>query len=241
MGEERNAVETNGSAPAGGDPTLINAGMTELDSSVPVNGTTGESQEDPSSTIQASTGDAAGNKAGDSWDASAAGATAGAESSLEEGYEMVPRDPTEVDTPSAVEANTAAHGRSWADEVPTEPPAGNKAAETWGSSTKETEIIPAYANGATDAAANGAQDDGFHEVAGRRGRGGGQRGRGGDGDFRGRGRGGRGRGGDGEFRGRGRGAFRGGRGDRGDGEHRGRGRGRGNRNDGAGPAPARGS
>ncbi|CAK1360995.1 unnamed protein product [Cercospora beticola] len=218
------ARETAGES--GSDPTIANAGLTELEAP---NSTAAEVQPEPTS-VQGTAGDS-GNVAGERWNTDAAGTSAGAEKSgLEESYEIVPRPSEEVDVPAAA-STQAQQGSSWAEESH-EAATGNKAGESWdtkapGESNGSWGAEPvASANGwgdapATDAAA--PADDGFSPVAGRRGGRGNGRARG-DGEFRGRGghRGGyRGRG-DGENRGRGRGGYRG----RGEGgEIRGRGRG----------------
>lgn len=175
------------------DPTIANAGLTELQDTktIPIhsNGAdgTGAAFVAPE---QASTGDSAANAVAESkWDAEASvhtEASAGGED-----WVNVPRDPAETDTglqaTPAAPAAQAENSNSWADEV---------------------EAAPVV-----------SENDGFEQVKGRhsehRGRG---RGRGGRGDgFRGRGRGGqrgefrggRGRGGDGRGRGGQRGGERG--------------------------------
>ncbi|KAF2688842.1 hypothetical protein K458DRAFT_293793 [Lentithecium fluviatile CBS 122367] len=156
------------------DPTIAHAGLNELDTTVPVNG-----DEEPADTPiapQASSVDAgAANEAGGDWDKQ----QPSSDDPLAESFEMVPRDPTEVETPaSSAPINSTT---SWADDHPE----------------------PAAQPVASGAPANG--NDGFHEVhhnRGGRGRGGHQgegrgsyRGRGGPRGDRGRGRGGgRGRG-----------------------------------------------
>lgn len=169
------------------DPTIAHAGLNEL--TVPVNG--GAEPADTSDAPPGASVDAgAANEAGGNWDKE----QPSSDDPLTESFEMVPRDPAEVETPTATAPiNSTA---SWADDTP-----------------------DPVAQPASGAPTNG--NDGFHEVhhnRGGRGRGGhqsdsrgGYRGRGGPrGDFRGRGRGGgRGRG-DG-FRGGPRGGgFRGG-------------------------------
>lgn len=178
--------------PAGSDPTLVNAGLTEQ-ADVLTNGAV--AQDEP---VSQPVPTDAGNAAADRWDSNVT--STGAESAaLEESYEVIPRPDEEVETPatSAVQTDPSAAnvikepapGTSWADEVP-------------------AYAAPPQAK---------PEGDGFQEVPGRtrgRGRGGHHRG---DGEHRGRGRG-RGRG-DGEYRGRGRGRgdgeHRGGRGGRG--------------------------
>ena len=135
------------------------------------------------------------------WDVKASASTQDGPDSWVE----VPRDPAETDTGTRATPAAMTGTQSWAEDVPTEPPAAYAAPSE-----------------APAPAANGG--DGFHEVHHGRGRG--------RGDFRGGQRGGRGRGGDRGSEGghrNGRGGFRGDRGG-GEGGHRGRGRGgRGNR------------
>ena len=228
--------------PAGTDPTVNHAGLTELSAA---GAETNGIPQDLTSPAQVDAGDASGNAAGDRWDTNAAG---GAEKGMEDSFEMVPRPDDEVDTPapppySAGDAGavpSAEGATSWADDAAAAA-TGNQASDGWDlkaagqpAETAGPNTANGWADGAADAvAATPTEDgDGFQSVGGRH-RGGRGRGRGGDGDFRGRGRGGRGGfRGDGEFRGRGRGGFRGGRGGEG-GEFRGRGRGpRGARGDG---------
>lgn len=176
--ETATAVET--------DPTVAHAGLTEINDVQPTNG---HMEQDSSSAPPASSIDtgAANTAAEEQWDKPTS-----ADDTMGESFEMVPRDPTETESPAA--AAPISSVQSWADDTPEAPAA---AAAT-----------PSNGN------------DGFSEVQhnrGGRGRGsfqgegrGGYRGRGGQrGD--GRGRGGRGRG-RGDFRGGPRGGFRGGRG-----------------------------
>lgn len=249
-GAETTEISTSTSAPpAGSDPTVTHAGLTEIDTSAKTNGVPAEAVPDVlTSPPTGATGDEAGNAAGDRWDTSATSAeaeTTGAEDSLA----MLPRPQDELETPAsgAPAAVQQERSTSWADEPPAYDTAdtaatGNQAGENWdlkpageqtdtawsggsaAAAAGATVSGDGWTDGAADAAPGASQEDGdgFHPVPGRhRGRG---RGRG-DGEFRGRGRGRGGfRGGDGEFRGRGRGGFRG----RGEGgEHRGRGGGRG--------------
>ncbi|KAI5358113.1 hypothetical protein Slin14017_G114740 [Septoria linicola] len=212
--EKANAGESV--APAGSDPTITHAGLTELEAP---NGAVAETL--PEATTAQGTSGEGGNIAGERWNTDAAGTSAGAEKSgLEDSYEIVPRPNEEVDVPAAAPAR-AQQGTSWAEESH-EAATGNKAGESWANKA------PGETNGSWGAEplasattpGDGPVDDGFSEVASRRG------GRGNGREF-GRGRGGRGgnyRGrGDGEGRGRGRGGFRGNRGE--GGEFRGRGRG----------------
>ncbi|KAF2722041.1 hypothetical protein K431DRAFT_312006 [Polychaeton citri CBS 116435] len=210
------------------DPTIANAGLTELDTAdSQVNGTHSDPQ-DLTTPAQTSAADEAGNEAGDRWDTTATAA----EKSLEDSYEIIPRPADEVE--SAPQASlTPGQKTSWADDTPTNDiPSGNQAAESWDVKTAGEQADPT-APPATEISAATPQDDGFSEVPGRhRGGRGGHRG-----DVRGRGRGRGGHRGDGEFRGRGRGGFRGGRGGS-DGEFRGRGRGRGGPRGGSGSGGA---
>jgi hypothetical protein len=147
------------------DPTLVNAGLTELDTGVStLNGKTQNGQT-PSAPASADVG--AGNTAADEqWDRT----VSASEDPLAESFEMVPRDPAETETPSVPAPTTST--QSWAEDTPVEAP-----------------VTPAEARGAP---VNGS--DGFHEVhhgRGGRGRGsfgdrGGHR-RGPRGDGRGRG------------------------------------------------------
>lgn len=212
------------------DPTIVNAGLTELEAPTTSNG---NALPTPAA---AAHDDTSGNLAGERWDTDAAGTSAGAEKSgLEESYEIVPRPSEEVDVP--VETVGQSQPQSWAEESH-EAATGNQAGEAWATKApgeedntwgKDSAITSTNGWSNTAEATPATTDnDGFSEVPGRvRGRGG-QRGRGSDGEFRGRG------GRRGNFRGRGDGEFRGGRGgggargSRGEGgEGRGRGRGRG--------------
>ncbi|KAJ9641881.1 hypothetical protein H2201_003729 [Coniosporium apollinis] len=172
------------------DPTVVNAGLTEMDTqTLAVTNGDAEEPEAPSAPAAGSVDDGAANAAAsEQWDAKASGS----DDPLAESFEMVPRDPAETET-AATPAEPAST-QSWADDTPTEP--------------ASTEAAPATSGG-----------DGFHEVhhaRGGRGRGGfqgehrgGYRGRGGP-RGEGRGRGGfRGDRGDGFRGGRGRGGFRG--------------------------------
>ncbi|KAB2579599.1 hypothetical protein BFW01_g4825 [Lasiodiplodia theobromae] len=183
----------------GTDPTVAHAGLTELDANVaPTNGEAPETSAVPTASVD----DSAANAAGDRWDTKAPGS----EDPLAESFEMVPRDPTEVET--APEPAPATSTQSWAEETPA---AATPAAAP-----------PAAAPPAAAEPAPATNGDGFQEVPSSRG----GRGRG---NFQGERRGGyRGRGGP-RGEGRGRGGYRGDRGDgyRGRGGYRG-GRGRDN-------------
>ncbi|KAK5137091.1 hypothetical protein LTR08_001100 [Meristemomyces frigidus] len=233
-------TEVDATEPAGSDPTVAHASLTELEDQARENGVPAESaHETVTSPVQAGTGDEAGNLAGDRWDTGAGAGQAG----MEDSFEMVPRPNEEVDIPAPTGATTETaieqeqeKGLSWADEATAAEPAaasGNQAGDSWDSKpagqTEPEEGGWADSSAVAGESVPAVADDGFQQIPNRtRGRGG--RGRG-DGEFRGgRGRGGRGGfRGDGEGRGGrgGRGGFRGDRG-RGDGESRGRGgRGRG--------------
>ncbi|KAF2243225.1 hypothetical protein BU26DRAFT_436844 [Trematosphaeria pertusa] len=178
--------ETEATPATSTDPTIANAGLTEIDTGVAAVNGGAESAETPSAPPASSIDDGAANAAAtEQWDKQ----RSGSDDPLAESYEMVPRDPTETESPAVAAPMNSV--QSWADDTPEPAPT----------------TTPAPANG----------NDGFHEVhhsRGGRGRGGPQgegrggfRGRGGPrGDYRGRGRGGRGRG---EFRGGPRGSYRG--------------------------------
>ncbi|KAF2261657.1 hypothetical protein CC78DRAFT_583467 [Lojkania enalia] len=164
------------------DPTIANAGLTETN--MGVNSLNGEAVDTPTAPLATSVDTGAANAAAEEqWDEKH---PAGSDDTLTESFEMVPRDPTETETPAVTAPNNST--ASWADDTHEAAPAAT----------------PALASG------NGEFQEVHHNRGGRGRSGpqGGYRGRGG----RGRSRGdfGRGRG---EFRGRGRGSFRGGRGD----------------------------
>ena len=190
----------------GSDPTVIHAGLTEIDDQAEL-ATDGVSSHVQTPTVpEASNIDAgAANAAAEThWEAKL---SASAESGPD-GWIEVARDPAETDTGLDATPAGMTSTQSWAEDVPSEPTPAAAA--------------PPVAQPTT----NGG--DGFHEVHHGRGRGR----NGSQGDYRGgnRGRGGyRGdRGGDGGYRGRG--GPRGDRGDRGaDGNYRGGGGGRGGR------------
>ncbi|KAK1083345.1 hypothetical protein LTR33_003314 [Friedmanniomyces endolithicus] len=250
--------EPDTTAPTASDPTLANAGLTELDAPQ-ANGVSNTNHELLTTPANASAGDEAGNLAGDRWD-TGAGAQQDAMGG-DEGYEIIPRPNDEVDIPApssaaapaaaaapAVEDMLQREKTSWADEAnasaaPAEPvstsgmDSGNAAAESWDSKpagqTQDT-AVPAHNDSdplvvaAGEIEAGGPGANDGFQAVGGRGRG-----RGGRGDFFNRG----GRGGDrgggrgrGDFRGRGRASFnRGGeRGGRGGGSEGGD-RGRGGR------------
>ncbi len=165
------------------DPTVANAGMTEIDAGTDTALTNGHLEEAPNNTTHianADVADEAANAAGESqWDTGN-----GLSLSTSQEWVQVPHDPVETET--GFEATPAAANvtPSWADDQPEAQPE-----------------VPTQAD----------PNDGFHQVQRHRGRGdrdGGWRGRSGyrggrgfRGDGRGRGRGGGGRGGGGPFRG----------------------------------------
>lgn len=169
---------------ASSDPTVVHATPIEKETITQVtNGNVAQGSASTEAPAAASTGDDAANAAAEAqWDSKPAD-----QDPLAESYEMVPRDPTETETPPQPAQVTST--QSWADET-----------------TTELEASTSTTNG----------NDGFHEVHHRGGRArGGPQGES-RGGFRGRGRGGegrgRGRGGPRGERGGSRGGFRGGRG-----------------------------
>lgn len=181
--EEANAAVESTDVPAT-DPTVANAGLTEIETNgsteTMTNGHSEEMAQSSAPTNADVTADGAANAAAETqW------SNSNDLSASQEEWVKVPRDPAETDTgltatPAAVDAI-----QSWADDQPENPPEYSA----------------------------GPPDDGFHQVQRNRPRGHGEgnngwRGRGGRGDFRGRRGDGRGRG-----RGQGRGnmSMRGGR------------------------------
>jgi hypothetical protein len=200
-----------GAAEVSTDPTIANAGMTELEDTM-----TFQKTDEPAEVAtmappeQSSiTADAANAVAERSWDPQASMTS---DSHSGEGWVEVPRDPAETDTGVAATPAVMHNSTSWAEEVNADAAAEEKPIE----------------------------NDGFEQVVHHqnRGRGRGQRGdfrgRGRGGDQRGRGRGDRERG-DGDRRGGGRGRGRGGEGGFRGGSRGGRGR------EGSGPKPAEGA
>ncbi|KAK1022805.1 hypothetical protein LTS16_025418, partial [Friedmanniomyces endolithicus] len=146
--------EPDTTAPTASDPTLANAGLTELDAPQ-TNGFPATNHELLTTPANASAGDEAGNLAGDRWD-TGAGAQQDAMGG-DDGYEIIPRPNDEVDIPAsssgaapvaaaapAVEDMLQREKTSWADEAnasatPAEPAStsgmdsGNAAAESWDS------------------------------------------------------------------------------------------------------------
>lgn len=193
------------------DPTIVHAGLTEIDSGADVplatesaapltNGhaQTEEVAELAAPIANADVTDAAANAAAESqWDPTAS--VHAKDLSMSQEWVEVPRDPAETET--GLEATPAESGnkQSWADEQPENPPEPAPAAPVVAAAA-----APAAAPASAAAAVPADPNDGFHQVQrhnrGRserdnnwRGRGGGYRGRGrGDGRGRGRGRGGNG-------------------------------------------------
>jgi hypothetical protein len=166
------------------DPTVANAGLTELDAGIPPADGSADAQISNVPAASSIEPGAANAAAEAQWDKQASGG----DDPLSESFEMVPRDPAETENPHAAAPVTST--QSWADDTP-EPQATPGAAASGGDGFHEV-----HHN-------RGGRGRGGHQGEGRGGFRG--RGRGGPrGDFRG-GRGGRGRG---EFRG-GRGGFRG--------------------------------
>lgn len=166
------------------DPTILNAGLTELDDTpITTNGLPKARESAPATDVASVDAGAANEVAEAHWDSKLSQSIA----SGADGFELIDHPPNAAVSQNGIEPTAAATtgAPSWAEEVPTAIP-----------------IIPS----ATPA------DDGFHEVSHQRpgrGRGGSQ---GGPGEYRGA-RGGRGRGegrGRGGFRGDGRGRGRGG-------------------------------
>ncbi|KAF2180213.1 hypothetical protein K469DRAFT_730223 [Zopfia rhizophila CBS 207.26] len=183
------APDSEATTAVASDPTVANAGLSELNTGVSSLNGGADATETPSAHPASSVDAGAANAAAEEqWDSK----PLGSDDPLAESFEMVPRDPAETESPAA--AAPISSVQSWADDTP-EPASAT---------------TPASANGN-----DGFHE--VHHSRGGRGRGGFQgEGRG---SFRGRGsprsdRGGRGRG-RGEFRGGrgGRGGFRGGRGD----------------------------
>lgn len=176
------APESDSATAFSTDPTVANAGLTEIDAKT--GAVNGQTLDAPSAPAVSSVDAGAANEAGGDWDKP----QSGSDDPLAESFEIVPRDPAETETPAAPAAVNLT--QSWADDTP--------------------EAAPAAATAANDGfheVPHRGRGRGNHQGEGR----GGYRGRGGPrGEFRGRGRG-RGRGdgfrggprGGGGFRGRG--------------------------------------
>lgn len=179
------ATETEGaeSSEPQTDPTIANAGLTEINDGSAVALTNGHTVEAPASDVapsNADVADSAANAAGESqWDTSADQAN---DMTLSQEWVDVKREASEVETGATAAPAAPGNSQSWADDHP-----------------EPHEV----------AAASADPNDGFHQVQRNRGNreGGFRGGRGDRGGYRGRG----GRG-DGRGRGRGRGGDRGGRG-----------------------------
>ncbi|KAI1269413.1 hypothetical protein F5Y18DRAFT_422363 [Xylariaceae sp. FL1019] len=181
------AVEST--APVESDPTIVHAGLTEIDTTgatAPMTNGHGESSPQSAFPTNADVTDNAANAAGENeWDTN----NTMSASITQEDWVQVPRDPTETETGVTATPAAPSNVQSWADEQPDSVPQAS---------------TPAEAN------------DGFHQVHRNRPRGhereGSFRGRG-RGDYRGGHRGGfhEGRGGRGRGRGRGGMGMRGGR------------------------------
>lgn len=171
------------------DPTIANAGMTELEDTMAFQKADGPAESDTIAPPEQSSisADAANAAAERSWDPQASMTS---DSPSGEGWVEVPRDSAETDTGAAATSVALHNSTSWAEEVNADAAAEEKTT---------------------------GENDGFEQVVHHqnRGRGRGQRGdfrgRGRGGDHRGRGRGDRERG-DGDRRGGGRGRGRGGEG-----------------------------
>lgn len=179
------------------DPTLVNAGLTELQDTSVIEQTATSNDFAPSGTAvqpdepliapsQTSIGDAANALAESTWDPQASGSLAASASA--DGWVEVPRNPAETETGVQATPASVQPSSSWAEDIPTEAPA----------------VPSTEGNDGFEPVVHHHQRQNSVRGRGRgRGRGEGYRGRGGRGEFRGRGRG---RGG--EFKGgRGRGGF----------------------------------
>jgi len=92
------------------DPTIANAGLTEIEAGAKaVNGTTEEASAAPAAS---SIGGGANAAAEAQWDKQATGG----DNPLTESFEMIPRDPAETETPHVAAAVTST--QSWADDTP---------------------------------------------------------------------------------------------------------------------------
>ncbi|KAF2084746.1 hypothetical protein K490DRAFT_10788, partial [Saccharata proteae CBS 121410] len=105
------------------DPTVANAGLTEIDTTVAATNGTSETEEASAAPAATSVDDGAANAAGaGQWDTKAIG-----EDSMAESFEMVPRDPAETES---------AHV-----------PAGHASTQSWAEETQQTEPAAARVNG----------------------------------------------------------------------------------------------
>ena len=184
------SADTHATEETSSDPTIVHAGLTELDDTpITTNGLPTTHESGPVTDVASVDAGAANEVAEAHWDSKLSQSVA----SGADGFELIDHPPKSAVSQNGIEPTTAATTgtSSWAEDIPTAIP-----------------VIPSAIQ----------PDDGFHEVSHQRpGRGRG--GHGGSGEWRGP-RGGRGRGdgrGRGGFRGDGRGRGRGGapRGDRG--------------------------
>lgn len=181
---EATVEETPAADSAVTDPTIANAGLTELQdttvSAAVETGQTAQATEPVAAPTQTSAGDGANQLAESSWEPQASG-TLTADEWVEVAH---PAEGEAESTAAAAQGST-----SWAEDIPT------------GAAPAEGDGFEQVIHHQRQGSVRGRGGRG-------RGRGDGSRGRGGRGEFRGRGRGGRGgeRGGErGEFKGRGRG------------------------------------
>lgn len=183
LDDDEPAVETT-EYPVQGDPTLVHAGLTELDEPTisMTNGTHKANLEIEGVPQNSTFGTGAANAAAETrWD------EANDLSTSQEWVKVQPRDVAETETGTTA-TPAAENKQSWAEEVSVAP------AETRdGADVRSRKSFQAFANSFQTSPPQPKQDDGFSEVkAARRG----------NGEYRGRGRGrggrGRGRGGQGQ-------------------------------------------
>ncbi|KAF1990585.1 hypothetical protein K402DRAFT_389512 [Aulographum hederae CBS 113979] len=160
------------------DPTIVNAGMTEIEDENVVTGSGAEMNGHTSPAAGNIDTGAANEAAETQWDAKAASS----DDPLAESFEMIPRPADETEAPHTTAANNST--QSWADDAPVPAPNASNAPNGANDGFKEVDRHPR----------GRGERGGYRGRGGDRPRGGGDRGRGGP-------RGGRGRGGDGERRG----------------------------------------
>lgn len=183
--EETEAVET-AEYPVGSDPTIANAGLTELDASAPTQLTNGHTEVAYDQGVPANStfGDGAANAAAEAnWDNNN-------DLSASQEWVEVPRDAIETDTGIAATPAAPANTQGLVDDKPENPP------EVSGLTLSRCNLLTLPQKTSTP-----PTNDGFQEIQRTRGGRGGPRGGRGDG-YRGRGRG--------QYRGEGRGRGRGG-------------------------------
>ncbi|KAI0406940.1 hypothetical protein F4802DRAFT_555097 [Xylaria palmicola] len=104
------------------DPTIVHAGLTEIDSTgatEPLTNGHAESAPHSATLTNADVSDSAANAAGESeWDTN----TAMTASMTQEGWVEVPRDPAETETGLTATPAVATNVQSWADDQPENPP-----------------------------------------------------------------------------------------------------------------------